>query len=75
MRGLERTGNRYTVRERAEPSGWTVHILDRAARPVHACRFATEAQARTYASAVRQHIHWLSEGRFRRQYRLSGPAE
>lgn len=36
-----------------------------------ACR--DEREARTYASTVRQHIHWLSEPKFRRYYRLPEP--
>jgi hypothetical protein len=33
-----------------------------------ACR--DEAEARTYASTLRQHIGWLSEAKFREYYRL-----
>jgi hypothetical protein len=62
--------NRYVVDVRRDDQGWTVAIVapDGREASVRACR--DEAEARTYASTVRQHIGWLSEGRFREQYRL-----
>ena len=50
---------------------WSVAILDPEGREVavRACR--DEAEARTFASTVRQHIAWLSEARFREIYRFS----
>jgi hypothetical protein len=33
------------------------------------------AEARTYASTVRQHIFWLSSEKFREYYRIQGPSE
>ncbi|GIU99544.1 MAG: hypothetical protein KatS3mg014_1160 [Actinomycetota bacterium] len=64
------TANRYRVEARRAPTGWSVAILDPEGREVsvRACR--DEAEALTYASTVRQHIHWLSEETFRRYYRL-----
>jgi hypothetical protein len=61
--------NRFTVEVR-DHSGWTVAIVDPEGRDasVRACR--DEAEARTFASAVRQHIGWLSQERFREIYRL-----
>jgi hypothetical protein len=75
-------GNRYTVVVRDEAagrgmgqgmgqgSGWIVTILDPDGREVseRACRDETEAI--TFASTVRQHAGWLSEGRFREIYRI-----
>ena len=66
-------GNRYTVVVRDEGTGrggWTVTILDPDGREVseRACRDETEAI--TFASTVRQHAGWLSEGRFREIYRI-----
>ncbi len=54
--------------------GWSVQILDPVGAAVseRACRDETEA--RTYASAVRQHIYWLSEPNFREYYRLPEPS-
>jgi hypothetical protein len=65
--------NRYTVVVRDEGTGdggWTVTILDPDGREVseRACRDETEAI--TFASTVRQHAGWLSEGRFREIYRI-----
>ena len=76
------TGNRYTVVVRdeaagqgtgqgtAQGTGWIVTILDPDGREVseRACRDETEAI--TFASTVRQHAGWLSEGRFREIYRI-----
>jgi hypothetical protein len=61
--------NRFTVDVR-DASGWSVAIVGRDGRDafVRACR--DEADARTFASTVRQHIGWLSEERFRDIYRL-----
>ena len=75
-------GNRYTlvVRDEAagqgmgqgtgQGTGWVVTILDPDGREVseRACRDETEAI--TFASTVRQHAGWLSEGRFREIYRI-----
>jgi hypothetical protein len=75
-------GNRYTVVVRDEAAGqgmgqgtgqgtgWIVTILDPDGREVskRACRNETEAI--TFASTVRQHAGWLSEGRFREIYRI-----
>jgi hypothetical protein len=74
--------NRYTVVVRDEGAGqamgqgtgqgtgWIVTILDPDGRTVseRACRDETEAT--TFASTVRQHAGWLSEGRFREIYRI-----
>ena len=72
-------GNRYTVVVRDEGAGqamgqgrgWIVTILDPDGREAseRACRDETEAI--TFASTVRQHAGWLSEGRFREIYRIS----
>ena len=65
--------NRFKVevRERSgHGSDWSVAIVDPEGRDasIRACR--DEAEARTFASTVRQHIGWLSEARFREVYRL-----
>jgi len=63
------TPNRFTVSVRETP-GWSVAIVDPDGTDafVRACR--DEAEAMTFASTVRQHVGWLSEGRFREIYRL-----
>jgi uncharacterized protein YbdZ (MbtH family) len=62
--------NRYRVKPEEVSKGWRVVILDPGGQAVskRACRDETEA--RTYASAVRQHVYWLSESRFRSYYQL-----
>ncbi len=66
-------GNPYRVELEEGPDGWRVRILEPAGGIVaeRACRDA--AEARTYASTVRQHLYWLSPERFREYYRLPEP--
>jgi hypothetical protein len=61
--------NRFTVEVRRD-GGWSVAIVDPDGleTSVRACR--DEAEARTYASAVRQHAYWLSQETFRAYYQL-----
>lgn len=67
--------NAYRVEVRPGEDGLTVVILDPEGREVSVRACAGETEARTYASTVRQHIFWLSEGKFREYYRLPEPAE
>jgi len=62
--------NQYAVRMDRSNGGWSVRILDPGGTPVAERACADEAEARTYASTVRQHVYWLSEERFRQYYRL-----
>jgi hypothetical protein len=71
-------GNRFSVEVRdgedgqgIGQGGWSAAIFDPEGREVavRACR--DEAEARTFASTVRQHIEWLSEARFREIYQLA----
>jgi hypothetical protein len=47
-----------------------VAIVDPEGREVSSRSCRDEAEARTYASTVRQHVGWLSEPRFREYYGL-----
>ncbi len=62
--------NEYSVRVTEGAAGWDVHIL----RPGGAVAFtrscSNEAEARTFASTVQQHIYWLSPRKFEDYYRL-----
>ncbi len=62
--------NGYDVRIEDAPDGWRVVIRDPSGEVVggRACRDG--AEARTFASTVRQHIYWLSAGTFRDYYRI-----
>ena len=62
--------NRYRVEILGDQGSWSVAIVDPGGEVVseRACRDG--AEARTYASTVRQHIHWLSEQKFREYYRI-----
>lgn len=62
--------NRYSVRARRGSQGWEVEVLDPAGAVVLTRPCASEAEARTFASTVEQHIRWLSPGKFREYYRL-----
>ena len=66
--------NRYGVRvEDRDGSAWRVVITDPAGGDVDDRACSDEAEARTYASTVRQHIYWLTEEKFRQYYRLPDP--
>lgn len=67
--------NRYTVRVERLERGWETVILDPEGAPVFGRACASEAEAHTFASTVRQHIRWLSPGRFRRYYRIPDPPD
>ena len=60
----------YEVRVEETGGRWTVHIVDAASAPVFQRACSDEAEARMFASTVRQHLRWLSPERFRRYYRL-----
>lgn len=62
--------NGYSVQLRERDQGWVVAIVDERGEDVgqRTCRDRTEA--RLFASTIRQHIYWLSAGRFRAYYRL-----
>jgi hypothetical protein len=60
----------FGVEVRGGEGTWRVAILDPLGELVaeRACRDG--AEARTYASTVRQHIYWLSPEKFREYYRI-----
>jgi hypothetical protein len=62
--------NRYGVEIVEDAAGWHVAIVDPGGvvKSQRACGDGDEA--RTYASTVRQHVYWLSEGAFRAYYRV-----
>jgi hypothetical protein len=64
------TGNDYTVRVNRGIRGWEVLIV----RPDGDVAFTRpctdEAEARTFASTVQQHIYWLSPEKLEDYYRL-----
>jgi hypothetical protein len=60
----------FDVEVRGDEGTWRVVILGPQGEVVadRACRDG--AEARTYASTVRQHIYWLSPEKFREYYRI-----
>ena len=62
--------NGYRVRIDDAPEGWRVAVEDAAGTVVLERACADGAEARTFASTVRQHIYWLSAAKFREYYRV-----
>jgi len=67
--------NGFGVEIRGGEGTWRVAILNPEGEVVaeRACRDG--AEARTYASTVRQHVYWLSPEKFREYYRIEGQVE
>jgi hypothetical protein len=62
--------NQYLVRVERAADGWEVRILETDGSVAWTRHCAGEAEARTFASTVRQHVYWLSPEKFREYYRL-----
>jgi hypothetical protein len=62
--------NGYGVELRQTETGWRVVILDPSGMVVRERVCADAAEARTFASTVRQHLYWLSTEKFREYYRV-----
>lgn len=60
----------YNVEVRGEEDTWRVAILSPQGEVVAERACHDGAEARTYASTVRQHIYWLSPEKFRAYYRI-----
>ncbi len=63
-------GNGFDVEVRGAEGTWSVAILSPAGEVVSERACHDGAEARTYASTVRQHIFWLSAEKFREYYRI-----
>lgn len=66
--------NEYTVHTVEGIRGWEVQILDPEGAVAWTRPCPSGAEARTFASTVRQHIYWLSPEKFREYYKLAEPA-
>jgi len=66
--------NPYSVHVQSGDQGWEVHIVDPSAEVAWTRHCADEAEARTFASTVQQHIYWLSAAKFREYYKLAETA-
>jgi hypothetical protein len=62
----------YDVRLTDTGRGWRVAIVDPNGVVMSERACADAAEARTYASTIRQHLYWLSPERFRAYHRLEG---
>jgi hypothetical protein len=63
-------GNGFDVEIRGAEGTWRVAILGPDGDVVSERACHDGAEARTYASTVRQHIFWLSAEKFREYYRI-----
>jgi hypothetical protein len=73
MTGEQRSEeNGFDVEIRGGEGSWRVVILDPTGNTVSERACHDGAEARTYASTVRQHIFWLSPRKFREYYRIEG---
>jgi len=63
-------GPPYEIEVRDTEDGWVVAIVEESGRVVAERRCGDGAEARTYASTVRQHLYWLSPEKFREYYRI-----
>ena len=66
--------NPYAVQVHSGEQGWEVRIVGPAAEVAWTRHCADEAEARTFASTVQQHIYWLSAEKFAEYYKLAEPA-
>jgi hypothetical protein len=64
------SGPAYVVEVHDTEDGWLVAIVEQGGRVVSERRCHDGAEARTYASTVRQHLYWLSPEKFREYYRI-----
>ena len=64
--------NGFDVEVRGGEGTWRVAIIDPDGEVVAERACHDGAEARTYASTVRQHIFWLSPEKFREYYRIGG---
>jgi hypothetical protein len=62
----------FGVEVRGGEGTWRVVILSAKGEVVAERACSDGAEARTYASTVRQHIYWLSPEKFREYYRIEG---
>ena len=60
----------FDVEVRGGDGAWHVVILSPQGEVVADRACGDGAEARTYASTVRQHIYWLSPEKFREYYRI-----
>jgi hypothetical protein len=67
----EETPNDYRVGVHEADVGWDVRIADPAGSVVWTRSCGEEAEARTLASTIQQHLYWLSAEKFREYYKLT----
>ena len=70
---VEESSNEFIVQLHEGERGWEVRILDPGGVVAWSRACGNVTEARTLASTIRQHIYWLSPGKFREYYKISGP--
>lgn len=63
--------NEYRVEFRDGDLGWEVRIVDPSGSVAWTRSCGGEAEARTLASTIQQHVYWLSSSKFRQYYKLA----
>jgi hypothetical protein len=67
----EEAPNDYRVAVHEADDRWEVRIADPAGAVVWTRSCGEEAEARTLASTIQQHLYWLSAEKFREYYKLT----
>ena len=65
--------NGYRVSIDHQEQGWQVLISDPSGSPLWSRYCWGEAEARTLASTIQQHVYWLSPAKFREYYKIAEP--
>ena len=69
---VEETPNEFGVELKEGERGWEVRIIDPEGAVAWRRSCGNVTEARTLASTIRQHIYWLSPGKFREYYKITG---
>jgi len=69
---VDETPNDYRVELHEGQLGWEVRVIDPDDGVAWTRSCGTVTEARTLASTIRQHIYWLSPGKFREYYKITG---
>ena len=69
---LDEAPNEFGVELHEGEIGWEVRIIAPGGGVAWTQSCGNVTEARTLASTIRQHIYWLSPGKFREYYRIAG---
>ena len=69
---VDQAPNEFGVELHEAELGWEVRIVAPGGGVAWAQSCGNVTEARTLASTIRQHIYWLSPGKFREYYKIAG---